>query len=321
MLKHIGNTPMIKIKYKNNNTGKINYIYTKLESYNPTGSIKDRVAYYIINKAKESGELKDKMPIVEATSGNTGISLAALGAYYNHPVYIYMPEWASIERVKIMKNYGAHVTLISKEDGGFKKCLEEAEKFAKENNGFLANQFANTDNLLAHYETTGEEIINKLPEKVSAFISGVGTGGTLIGIGRKLKKYDTDIKLIALEPEKMPLISQNKIIENHKIEGIGDDFVPDLLDKNMLDEVILVNDEDAINMSRLLAKKLGLGVGISSGANVIASILYQEKENKPVVTVFADDNKKYLSTDLSKEIDENLEYISNKVELLGYEVI
>lgn len=321
MLKHIGNTPMIKIKYKNNNTGKINYIYTKLESYNPTGSIKDRVAYYIINKAKERGELKDKMPIVEATSGNTGISLAALGAYYNHPVYIYMPEWASIERVKIMKNYGAHVTLISKEDGGFKKCLEEAEKFAKENNGFLANQFANTDNLLAHYETTGEEIINKLPEKVSAFISGVGTGGTLIGIGRKLKKYDTDIKLIALEPEKMPLISQNKIIENHKIEGIGDDFVPDLLDKNMLDEVILVNDEDAINMSRLLAKKLGLGVGISSGANVIASILYQEKENKPVVTVFADDNKKYLSTDLSKEIDENLEYISNKVELLGYEVI
>ena len=321
MLKHIGNTPMIKIKYKNNNTGKINYIYTKLESYNPTGSIKDRVAYYIINKAKERGELKEKMPIVEATSGNTGISLAALGAYYNHPVYIYMPEWASIERVKIMKNYGAHVTLISKEDGGFKKCLEEAEKFAKENNGFLANQFANTDNLLAHYETTGEEIINKIPEKISAFISGVGTGGTLIGIGRKLKKYDADIKLIALEPEKMPLISQNKIIENHKIEGIGDDFVPDLLDKNMLDEVILVNDEDAINMSRLLAKKLGLGVGISSGANVIASILYQEKENNPVVTVFADDNKKYLSTDLSKEIDENLEYISNKVELIDYEVI
>ncbi len=321
MLKHIGNTPMIKIKYKNNNTGKINYIYTKLESYNPTGSIKDRVAYYIINKAKERGELKEKMPIVEATSGNTGISLAALGAYYNHPVYIYMPEWASIERVKIMKNYGAHVTLISKEDGGFKKCLEEAEKFAKENNGFLANQFANTDNLLAHYETTGEEIINKIPEKISAFISGVGTGGTLIGIGRKLKKYDADIKLIALEPEKMPLISQNKIIENHKIEGIGDDFVPDLLDKNMLDEVILVNDEDAINMARLLAKKLGLGVGISSGANVIASILYQEKENNPVVTVFADDNKKYLSTDLSKEIDENLEYISNKVELIDYEVI
>ena len=319
MLKHIGNTPMIKIKYRNKD--KTNLVYAKLESYNPTGSIKDRVAYYMINKAKERGELKKNMPIVEATSGNTGIALAALGAYYQHPVYIYMPDWASTERVQLMKSYGANVTLISKEQGGFKKCLEEAEKFAKENNGYWSNQFANTDNLLAHYETTGEEIIKQLPEKVSAFISGVGTGGTLIGIGRKLKKYDKDIKIIALEPEKMPLISQNKIMGNHKIEGIGDDFVPDLLDKNLLDEVILVNDDDAINMSRLLAKKLGLGVGISSGANLIASIIYQEKENKPVVTVFADDNKKYLSTDLSKNIDTNSEYISNKIELLDYEVI
>lgn len=319
MLKHIGNTPMIKIKYKNNE--KINYIYTKLESYNPTGSIKDRVAYYMINKAKERGELKENMPIVEATSGNTGISLSAFGAYFKHPVYIYMPDWASTERVQLMKSYGANVTLISKEQGGFKKCLEEAEKFAKENNGYWSNQFANTDNLLAHYETTGEEIAKQLPEKVSAFISGVGTGGTLIGIGRKLKKYNKDIKIIALEPEKMPLISQNKIIGNHKIEGIGDDFVPDLLDKNLLDEVILVNDEDAINMSRRLAKELGLGVGISSGANLIASIIYQEKESKPVATVFADDNKKYLSTDLSKNIDINPEYISNKIKLLDYEVM
>ena len=319
MLKHIGNTPMIKIKYKNKD--RTNFVYAKLESYNLTGSIKDRVAYYIINRAKERGELKENMPIVEATSGNTGIALSALGAYYKHPVYIYMPDWASTERVQLMKSFGANVTLISKEQGGFKKCLEEAEKFAKENNGYWSNQFANTDNLLAHYETTGEEIIKQLPEKVSAFISGVGTGGTLIGIGRKLKKYDKDIKIIALEPEKMPLISQNKIIGNHKIEGIGDDFVPDLLDKNLLDEVILVNDDDAINMSRLLAKKLGLGVGISSGANLIASIIYQEKENKPVVTVFADDNKKYLSTDLSKDIDTNPEYISNKIELLSYEVV
>ncbi len=319
MLKHIGNTPMIKIKYKNKD--RTNFVYAKLESYNLTGSIKDRVAYYIINRAKERGELKKNMPIVEATSGNTGIALSALGAYYKHPVYIYMPDWASTERVQLMKSFGANVTLISKEQGGFKKCLEEAEKFAKENNGYWSNQFANTDNLLAHYETTGEEIIKQLPEKVSAFISGVGTGGTLIGIGRKLKKYNKDIKIIALEPEKMPLISQNKIIGNHKIEGIGDDFVPDLLDKNLLDEVILVNDDDAINMSRLLAKKLGLGVGISSGANLIASIIYQEKENKPVVTVFADDNKKYLSTDLSKNIDTNSEYISNKIELLDYEVI
>ena len=319
MLKNIGHTPMIKIKYKNK--GNINHIYTKLEYYNPTGSIKDRVAYYIITKAKERGKLKPNMPIVEATSGNTGISLAALGTFYKHPVYIFMPEWTSEERVKLMKNYGANVILISRGQGGFKKCIQEAENLAKIKNGFLANQFSNTDNTLAHYETTGEEIIDELPEKISAFISGVGTGGTLMGIGKKLQKWDKNIEIVALEPNKMPLISQNKIIGHHKIEGIGDDFVPDLLDKNMIDKIILVDDEDAINMSRRLAKELGLGVGISSGANIIASILYQEKVNKPVVTVFADDNKKYLSTDLSKEIDLNKNFVSNKIELVGYEVV
>lgn len=315
----IGNTPMIKINYKFK--GEERYIYTKLEYYNLTGSIKDRVAYYIIKNAKERGNLKDNMAIVEATSGNTGISIAALGSYYNHPVYIFMPDWASKERVELMKSYGANITLISRQDGGFLKCVEEAKKLAKEKNGFLSNQFANTDNLLAHYETTGNEIINQLPEKVSAFISGVGTGGTLIGVGRKLIKWDENIKIVALEPEKMPIISKNKIISEHKIEGIGDDFVPDLLDKTMLDEVILVNDDDAINMSRRLAKELGIGVGISSGANFIAGIMYQEKVNKPVVTVFADDNKKYLSTDLSKEIDNNIDFKSNQIKLLDYEVV
>ena len=319
MLEHIGNTPMIKLTYKNK--GITNYIYSKLEFYNPTGSIKDRVAYYIITKAKQRGELKDNMPIVEATSGNTGIALAALGAFYKHPVYIFMPEWASKERVELMQSFGANLKLISKQDGGFKKCIEEAKKFAKENNAFLANQFSNTDNLLAHYETTGEEIIKQLPEDISAFISGVGTGGTLVGIGKKLKKYNENIKIIALEPDKMPLISKNKMIGNHKIEGIGDDFIPDLLDKDILDEVILINDDDAINMSRRIAKELGIGIGISSGANVIASIIYQEKANNPVVTVFADDNKKYLSTDLSKDIDLNEKYVSNRIELLNYEIV
>ena len=180
MLKYIGNTPMIKISYKNGE--KIKRIYAKLESYNPTGSIKDRVAYYMINKAKEKGELEENMPIIEATSGNTGISIAALGAYYKHPVYIFMPDWASTERIKLMENYGAKVILISREEGGFKKCLEEAKKLSEEKKGFWTNQFSNEDNLLAHYETTGEEIIKQLPEKVSAFISGVGTGGTLMGV-------------------------------------------------------------------------------------------------------------------------------------------
>ena len=321
MLKDIiGNTPMIKIlcKYKDK---KIN-IFTKLEYYNLTGSIKDRVAFYIINEAIKKGKLKKGQPIIEATSGNTGISLAAIGAYYKHPVYIFMPDWASKERIELMKNYGANVTLISKEQGGFIKCVEEAKKLVEEKNGFLANQFGNEDNYKAHYETTGKEIINsleKLDESIGAFVSGVGTGGTLMGIGERLKKVYKDIKIVALEPDKMPIISKGKIIDQHKIEGIGDDFVPDLLDKSKIDEIILVNDNDAINMSRKLAKELGLGVGISSGANFIASVLLADKMDKNIVTVFADDNKKYLSTDLSKDIDNNEKFISNKIELIKYE--
>ncbi len=319
MLKHIGNTPMIKITYKIEN--KIQYMYAKLESYNPTGSIKDRVAYYIITKAQERGELKEGMPIMEATSGNTGISLAAFGAYFKHPVYIFMPDWASSERVKLMQVFGANVTLVSREDGGFKKCLEEAKKLAEQKQGFLANQFANKDNTLAHYETTGKEIVEQLPEKVSAFVSGVGTGGTLMGIGKRLKEWDKNIKIVALEPDKMPLISQNKIIGNHKIEGIGDDFIPDLLEKNLLDKTILINDEDAINMSRKLAKELGLGVGISSGANFLAGVETMQEENAPIVTVFADDNKKYLSTDLLKSISPDKNLLSNKIDLINYETV
>ena len=316
----IGNTPMVKIKYRY--FGKEREIYTKLEMFNLTGSIKDRVAYYMIKNAKEKGALKEKMPIIEATSGNTGISLSALGAYYHHPVYIFIPDWASKERIALMKLYGANLKLISKEEGGFIKCVEEAKKLAKEVNGFLANQFKNEDNILAHYETTGKEIIEQLKEKeIGGFVSGVGTGGTLIGIGRRLKEENSKIKVVALEPQKMPILSDGKILGQHKIEGIGDDFVPDLVDKDFIDEIILVNDEDAINMSRRLAKELGLGVGISSGANLIASILYQEKVNKPVATVFADDNKKYLSTELANPIDDNKSYISNKIELLNYENI
>ena len=321
MLKDIiGNTPMIKIlcKYKDK---KIN-IFTKLEYYNLTGSIKDRVAFYIINEAIKKGKLKKGQPIIEATSGNTGISLAAIGAYYKYPVYIFMPDWASKERIELMKNYGANVTLISKEQGGFIKCVEEAKKLAEEKNGFLANQFGNEDNYKAHYETTGKEIINsleKLDESIGAFVSGVGTGGTLMGIGDRLKKEYKDIKIVALEPDKMPIISKGKIIDQHKIEGIGDDFVPDLLDKSKINEIILVNDNDAINMSRKLSRELGLGVGISSGANFIASVLLADKMDKNIVTVFADDNKKYLSTDLSKDIDNNEKFISNKIELIKYE--
>ena len=339
----IGNTPMINITYKYKE--KVNNVYVKLEMYNITGSIKDRVAYYIIKKAKERGILTENMPIIEATSGNTGISLSALGAYYKHPVYIFMPDWASKERIELMKLYGANITLISKEEGGFIKCVEEAKNLAKELNGFLANQFENEDNILAHYETTGKEILEQLEEKrIDGFVSGVGTGGTLIGIGKRLKEQDNQIKVYALEPEKMPMLSNGKIIGQHKIEGIGDDFIPDIFKRNagiIEKDILLINDDDAINMARKLAKELGLGVGISSGANLIGAVLVQEKleenvegksegnakgsleENKEgnIVTVFADDNKKYLSTDLGKEIAKDASFTSNQVELLDYEII
>lgn len=315
----IGNTPMIKINYKYK--GKVNNVFAKLEYFNLTGSIKDRVAFYIIKKAKERGKLTEGMPIIEATSGNTGISISALGTYYKHPVYIFMPDWASVERVNLMKSYGAKVILISKEEGGFIKCVSEAKKMAKEMNGFLANQFANKDNYLAHYETTGEEIINQMTEKIGGFVSGVGTGGTLMGIGERIKKDFPNMYITAIEPDKMLMISGKEIQGQHKIEGIGDDFIPDLLDKEKLDKIILINDDDAINMSKKLAKELGLGVGISSGANLLGSILLSDEIENSVITVFADDSKKYLSTDLFRDIELDEEFVSNQIELLNYEKV
>ena len=315
----IGKTPMIKIKYKYE--GKENFIYTKLEFYNLTGSIKDRVAYYIIEQAYKEGKIKKGMEIVEATSGNTGISLAAMGALYGNPVHIFMPNWVSEERLKLMKMYNAKVTLISKEEGGFKKALEEANNYAKKNNAFLSNQFENENNVLAHYETTGKEIIEKLGNDIGGFVSGIGTGGTLMGIAKRLKEENENVKIYALEPDKMPLLSHNRILGNHKIEGIGDDFIPKIVEKEKIDKIILVKDDDAINMSRKIAMNLGIGVGISSGANMIVSVLAKEENDGNIVTVFPDDNKKYLSTDLSKPIENNEEYISNKIELINYEVI
>jgi len=275
----------------------------------------------MIKEAYKKGKLKKGMEIVEATSGNTGIALSAMGAFFGNKVHIFMPDWVSKERVELMKMYNAKVTLISKEEGGFKKAISEAKQYAKENNAFLCNQFENEDNVLAHYETTGKEILEQMKEKIGGFVSGIGTGGTLMGISKRLKEKENNIKIIALEPDKMPLLSQNKIIENHKIEGIGDDFIPEIVDKKAIDKIIIVNDDDSINMSRKIALNLGIGVGISSGANMIASVLAKEEIEGEIVTIFADDNKKYLSTDISKPIDQNSQFISNKIQILGYEFV
>lgn len=309
----IGKTPIVKITIEYQ--GKIKAIYAKLEYYNLTGSIKDRIAYYIITKSKELGLLQDKMPIIEATSGNTGISLAALGALYQHPVHIFMPDWVSCERSQIMKLYGANIYYVSKEEGGFKEAIKRADSLSIQVNGFRPNQFSNQLNVDAHYETTGKEIIDCVPQ-IEAFVCGVGTGGTLIGVAKRIKEVYNDAWIIAMEPIKMPLLSGGEIIGNHKIEGIGDDFIPDLVDQNLIDEVITIDDNESINMARRLASELGLGVGISSGANFLASVL-SLKDN--VVTIFADDSKKYLSTDLIK--DQDLTLISDEIKFLKLEVL
>lgn len=313
--KLIGNTPMIKIKVKYEK--KVVNVFAKLEYYNYTGSIKDRLANYIIKESYKDGSLKKGMPIVEATSGNTGIAFAALGAYYGHPVHIFMPDWASEERINIMKMYGAKVYLVSKEDGGFREAIRRADELALEINGFRPDQFNNTKNIEAHYCGTGLEIVEKL-DKIDAFVSGIGTGGTLIGIGKRIKEKFNKAKVVALEPEQMPIMSKGVNEGSHRIEGIGDDFIPSIVDKTLIDEVVTIDDEDAINMARILARKFGLGVGISSGANLLAAVINSSNEDN-VVTVFADDFKKYLSTDLAKEINLSKKLISNKVEIISIE--
>lgn len=280
------------------------------------------MALYILEEEKKHGNLKDKMPIIEATSGNTGVSLSALGAKLGHPVYIFMPDWVSVERIKLMECYGATVFLISKEEGGFDKCIKLANDLAKKINGYRPNQFSNYLNTKCHYENTASEIIKELNnEIIGGFVSGVGSGGTLMGIGTRLKEVSPDILIGAVEPLQMPLLTTKKIIRNHKIEGIGDEFIPELVDIKLIDKVLDIDDEDAINMARLISKKLGLGVGISSGANFIGAVLLSEFTNNPVVTIFPDDNKKYLSTDLVNKVNLKKEFISNKIKLLDYSVI
>ena len=315
--KLIGNTPMIKINYEFK--GKKDSVYTKLEYYNYSGSIKDRIALYIIETSRKNGELRQGQSIVEVTSGNTGISFSAIGTYYGHEVHIFMPDWVSIERRKIIEMYGAHVHLVSKEEGGFKKALELAEEFAMENDAFRPLQFDNELNPEAQYITTGEEIIDAVPD-VNAFVSGIGTGGTLMGIGKRLKDNNPNSKVFALEPSTLSILKMGMEEGSHMIEGIGDDFIPGIVNEDLIDDIVLIDDCDAINMSKRIASEFGLGIGISSGANFLASVL---KNNDDLVmsTVFADDNKKYITTKLSEKIDENPKLLSNQIRLIDFEVI
>lgn len=307
----VGNTPLIKINYLFD--GEERHVFAKLESYNITGSIKDRLIYYVLDKAN----LEEGTTIVEATSGNTGIALASYGARYNHPVVIFMPDFVSEERQKLLKLYGAQVYLVSREAGGFKECVSLAQKFAKENNAYLFNQFCNLDNIKCHYNTTGLEIADSL-NYVTKFVSGIGTGGTLIGVGTRIKeKFGS--KIIAIEPSSLPILKDENAIGSHKIDGIGDDFVPDIVDMNLIDEVIDIDDEDAINMAIMLSRDLGLGVGVSSGANFLGAVLSNSGDDE-VVIVFPDDNKKYLSV-FSEDIDVKKSFVTNRIKLVSFHVI
>jgi cysteine synthase A len=318
----IGNTPLLCVEYRYK--GKERCLYAKAENLNMTGSIKDRMAFYIIQEGYKRGLLKPGDTIVEATSGNTGIAFSAIGRALGHPVLIFMPNWMSSERINLIRGLGAEIRLVSKEQGGFVGSIQMAEDYAKDNpNTFLPRQFSNEDNTKAHYCTTGPEIYWQLGFRslvADAFLAGVGTGGTIMGVGKFLREKNPNTKLYPLEPSNSPTLSTGNKVGAHRIQGISDEFIPDILDLDGLDEVVSVDDGDAIIMSQKLANELGIGVGISSGANMLGAILIQNQlgEDKVVVTVFPDDNKKYLSTDLLREEPVKEGFLGPDVELLSY---
>lgn len=292
----IGATPLFKL----NNMVEENMaeVYVKLEKYNPGGSIKDRAALGMIEKAEKEGTLKEGYTIVEPTSGNTGIALAMIGKLKGYKVIIVMPETMSIERRNMMKAYGAELVL-TEGSKGMKGAIEKAMEIAKDKEGyFIPQQFINEANPLKHYETTAEEIIEDLKD-IDVFVASVGTGGTVMGIGKKLKEYEENIKIVAVEPEKSPVISGGEA-GPHKIQGIGAGFIPDIYRGELVDKVITVSDEEAFEYARKMGKYEGILVGISSGANIAAAIKIAKEigRGKKVVTVAPDGGEKYLSMGL-----------------------
>ena len=289
VLDMIGNTPMIKL----NNIGNSN-LYVKLEKYNPAGSIKDRAVYYMVENLEKNGILKKGDVLVEATSGNTGIALSMIGSLKGYKVIIVMPETMSVERRTLMKAYGAELILT---DGslGMKGSIEMMNKLLSENTNYISlKQFENEYNPLAHYETTGVEIYSQVKD-IDIFVCGVGTGGTISGVGKYLKEQNPNIRVVAVEPEGSPVISKNKK-GSHKIQGIGAGFIPKNYNKNVVDEVMTITDEESYEGVRIMAQKEGILVGISSGANVYAALkLCEMYPDKKLVTVAPDGIDKYMS--------------------------
>jgi cysteine synthase len=320
----IGNTPMVEVVFRYR--GSVRRIYAKAEHLNLTGSIKDRMALHILCRAYADGSLQPGTPIIEATSGNTGISLAGIGTAMGHPVIIYMPDWMSRERVQLIQSYGAEVIHVSSEQGGFVGSIRlTLEHWQREPHSFLPRQFANCANVEAHALTTGPEILRQLANRglhLDAFVAGVGTGGTIMGVAKALKNAGHRAKLYPVQPAESPTLSTGHKVGSHRVQGISDEFIPEILELDQLDEILSVSDGDAILMAQKLARTLGLAVGISSGCNFLAAIQAQERlgSDTIVATIFCDDNRKYLSTDLLKVEPIKETYVSPAVELLDFVV-
>lgn len=299
----IGNTPLLEVQNIKQKMNLRSRILVKLEYLNPTGSVKDRAAKYIIDAAEQEGKLSKGSTIIEPTSGNTGIGLAAIAAAKGYRLILTMPETMSIERRNILKAYGAEIVLTPGKDG-MAGAVEKAEELNKNISGsIIAGQFDNPANVQAHIETTGPEIWRDTDGCIDVFVAGVGTGGTLTGTGRFLKKQKNDIKIIAVEPERSPLLSTGKA-GTHSIQGIGANFIPRILDRHIYDKIIPVSDDDAISAAKLLATEEGVLAGISSGAALHAAIILAQQSDfigKTIVALLPDSADRYYSTPLFQE--------------------